>query len=147
MLSPRNRMRRSSDFDLVMRKGRRAGRDALTVALYVPRETPDDPEQAAPPRVGFIVSKAVGVAVVRKRVQRRLRHLMRDRVDSLAAGSLLVVRAKPGSALLGYDALAAQLDGALSAVTRPRGRSAHRTRVPRAAEPANVPAVGERPTQ
>ncbi|GAA3989018.1 ribonuclease P protein component [Thermobifida alba] len=146
MLSPRNRMRRSADFDLTMRKGRRAGRNALTVILFVPREARDESGDAAPPRVGFIVSKAVGGAVVRKRVQRRLRHLMRDRLDSLAAGSLLVVRAKPGSALLGYDELAAQLDSALSAVTRPRGRSARRTRAPREAAPANVPAAGERPT-
>ncbi|MEY9214427.1 ribonuclease P protein component [Thermobifida halotolerans] len=147
MLSPRNRMRRSADFDLTMRKGRRAGRDALTVVLFVPRQHRDERDEAQPPRVGFIVSKAVGGAVVRKRVQRRLRHLMRDRIASLSAGSLLVVRAKPASALLGYDALATQLDSALSAVARPRGRSAGRSRTPRGAATANVPAAGERPSQ
>lgn len=133
MLSPRNRMRRSTDFDLTMRKGRRAGRDALTVVLFVPRKPRDEHHGAEPPRVGFIVSRAVGGAVVRKRVQRRLRHLMRDRIAALGAGSLLVVRAKPAAALLGYDALATQLDSALNAVTRPRGRSAGRTA--RRAEP------------
>ncbi|WP_133740031.1 ribonuclease P protein component [Actinorugispora endophytica] len=149
MLSPRNRMRRSADFGLVMRKGRRTGRDALMVILLTPVSAPRADRQvgAEPPRIGFIVSKAVGGAVVRKRVQRRLRHLMRDRVALLPAGSLLVVRAKPASAFLGHDALAAQLDGALTSVTRPRRQPTRRDRVPRGAAPADVPAAGERPIQ
>ena len=40
---------------------------------------------ATPARVGFVVSKAVGNAVVRNRVKRRLRHLARERLD-VAAG-------------------------------------------------------------
>jgi ribonuclease P protein component len=51
-----------------------------------------------PARVGFVVSKAVGGAVVRNRVKRRLRHLMAPRVSDLQAGSLLVLRAQPASA-------------------------------------------------
>lgn len=147
MLSPRNRMRRRADFDTALRHGRRAGRNALSVALFVPQDTPDQPGGDAPPRVGFSVGKAVGKAVVRKRVQRRLRHLMRERVGSLPAGSLLVVRAKPQAALLDYSELAAQLDSALRAVTRPRGQSSHRTRASREATSAHTTAVGEQPTQ
>src|SRR5690606_6864864 len=64
LLSPRNRMRRSAEFGLVMRKGRRAGRESLGVILLAPGTPGTDP-----PRVGFVVSKAVGGAVVRKRVQ------------------------------------------------------------------------------
>ncbi|MBB6174430.1 ribonuclease P protein component [Nocardiopsis mwathae] len=123
MLSPRNRMRHSAEFGLVMRKGRRAGRPALGLVYLA--SPPGATETDRPPRVGFVVSKAVGGAVVRKRVQRRLRHLMRDRVGHLAGGSLLVVRAKPLAASLGYDALAAQLDSALNAVTRPREKRVH----------------------
>ncbi|WP_017558794.1 ribonuclease P protein component [Nocardiopsis baichengensis] len=124
MLSSRNRMRRSADFGRVMRRGRRAGRDALGVVLLLPR--PDDPDADARPRVGFTVSKAVGSAVVRNRVQRRLRHLMRDRIADLPAGSLLVVRAKPLAAHVGYDTLAERLDAALAAVRRPKSGATRR---------------------
>ena len=51
-----------------------------------------------PARVGFVVSRAVGSAVTRNRVKRRLRHLMRERVAGLDRGSLLVVRANPAAA-------------------------------------------------
>jgi ribonuclease P protein component len=51
----------------------------------------------ADPRVGFIVSKAVGNAVTRNRVKRRLRHLSRDLLRTTPDHTLLVVRALPGS--------------------------------------------------
>lgn len=63
--------------------------------------------------MGFVVSKAVGVAVVRHRVARRLRHLMRDRLPNLPEGTLVVVRALPAAAHAASDELGADLDGAL----------------------------------
>jgi ribonuclease P protein component len=59
------------------------------------------------------VSKAVGNAVVRHRVLRRLRHLVRDRLSVLPAGSLVVVRALPGAGDAVHDQLARELDAAL----------------------------------
>lgn len=59
------------------------------------------------------MSKAVGIAVVRNRVKRRLRHLMRDRLERLPAGSLVVVRALPGAGDADHDQLARDLDAAL----------------------------------
>ncbi|MBB4935422.1 ribonuclease P protein component [Lipingzhangella halophila] len=129
MLSPQNRMRRSADFGLVMRRGRRANREALGVAYLAPYADPDH-GSAGPPKVGLIVSKAVGNAVVRHRVQRRLRHLVRERLPVLPDGSLLVVRAKPLAASQGHDALAAQLDGALASAMRPRNKATRRPRGP-----------------
>ncbi|GAA3762224.1 ribonuclease P protein component [Spinactinospora alkalitolerans] len=143
MLSPSNRMRRSADFGRAMRGGRRAGREALTVVyLEPPRVAGASPAARTAPRVGFIVSKAVGGAVVRKRVQRRLRHLMRERVADLPAGSLLVVRAKPLAATQGHDTLAAQLDGALASVTRPRKNATRRRRGRGEAPSETLPAGG-----
>ena len=69
-----------------------------------------------PVRVGFVVSKTVGPAVTRNRVKRRLRHLMRDRVGTLAQDSLLVVRALPDSANASYRDLGAELDRCLDRV-------------------------------
>lgn len=68
------------------------------------------PSEIPPTRVGFVVSKAVGNAVTRNRVKRRLRHLVAERVhDPLAA--LVVVRALPGCAAL-PDKMRADLAGA-----------------------------------
>ena len=69
-----------------------------------------------PTRVGFVVAKAVGPAVTRNRVKRRLRHLMRERVSSLPGGSLLVIRALPGSAGATSGDLAIELDRCLGRV-------------------------------
>ena len=68
------------------------------------------------PRVGFVVSRAVGGSVVRTRVKRRLRHLVRERVGWLPAGAVLVVRALPSSAAASSVALGRDLDAALSRV-------------------------------
>ncbi len=66
------------------------------------------------PRIGFVVSKAVGNAVVRNLVRRRLRHLVRERLTDLPSSSVLVVRALPGSATATYSELSSDLDRALS---------------------------------
>lgn len=59
------------------------------------------------------MSKAVGGAVVRNKVKRRLRHLMRERVDQLPPGSLVVVRALPPAGDADHAQLAQDLDAAL----------------------------------
>jgi ribonuclease P protein component len=69
-------------------------------------------------RAGFVVSKAVGGAVARNRVKRRLRHLVRDRLAQLPAGTDVVVRALPGAADRPYLRLGSDLDAALAAARR-----------------------------
>jgi ribonuclease P protein component len=69
---------------------------------------------AAAPRVGFVVSRAIGGAVGRNAVRRRLRHLMRDRLDILPDGSTVVVRALPSAATASAAELGAGLDAALA---------------------------------
>jgi ribonuclease P protein component len=60
------------------------------------------------------VSKAVGGAVERNLVKRRLRHLVRERLLRLPPGSLVVVRALPGAGSASHAQLALDLDAALS---------------------------------
>ncbi|MER8000171.1 MULTISPECIES: ribonuclease P protein component [unclassified Streptomyces] len=114
MLPTENRLRRREDFAAAVRRGRRAGRPLLVVHL---RSGPTDPhapgESASPTRAGFVVSKAVGGAVVRNRVKRRLRHLIRERLSELPTGSLVVVRALPGAGDADHAHLARDLDAAL----------------------------------
>jgi ribonuclease P protein component len=76
---------------------------------------PDLVGVAAPTaRVGFVVGRAVGNSVIRHRTVRRLRHLVRDRLDRLPAGSILVVRALPSAADAGSTDLGQDLDAALT---------------------------------
>jgi ribonuclease P protein component len=97
------------------------GAGELTLA-----RTENGPAQArveqfsAPARAGFVVSRAVGGAVVRNRVRRRLRHLVGDRLAALPPGATLVVRALPDSATTSYDRLGADLDAAIAAASAPR---------------------------
>lgn len=105
-----------------MRKGVRVGR-RLVVVHAVPATVEQRQGLSTDPcRVGFIVNRAVGIAVVRNTVKRRLRHLMRDRLHRLPAGSRVVVRARPESGHSSSTALARDLD---SAIDRLADRMAH----------------------
>jgi ribonuclease P protein component len=114
-------LRHSRDFGETVRRGTRAGRPLLVVHLD---RTPGG-DRSAPashpgdtPRVGFVVSRAVGGSVVRHAVARRLRHLVRDRLETLPPGSALVVRALPAAAHATSPALGRDLDAALERVLR-----------------------------
>jgi len=98
------RIRRRADFSAAVRGGSRTGRALLTAHLLVRTGSEE------PARVGFVVSRAVGGAVVRNKVRRRLRALMRGHMESLPRGSLLVVRANPRAASARQSDLAAELD-------------------------------------
>lgn len=133
MLPANARVRRSEEFRLVIRRGRRAGRRRLVVhALTGDSPSGDSPAgdgrsgDRGPARAGFVVSKAVGGSVVRHRVVRRLRHLMSDRLGTLPPGSALVVRALPPAADASSAELGTDLDSALRKLdlvsTRPGGK-------------------------
>jgi ribonuclease P protein component len=122
VLAAAQRLRRSSDFAAAVRGGRRAGRGAVVVHLTVPQQTElSEPALTDEPsvRAGFVVSKAVGGAVTRNTVRRRLRHLVRERLADLPPGSVLVVRAQPAAATSSYATLGADLDAAVAAARRP----------------------------
>ena len=113
MLPQQSRMRRAEDFRRVLRTGRRAGGSVLAGHLLLP-VGPDGASgevlSGDPAKVGFIVSRAVGSAVVRNRVKRRLRELMRGRLAALPRGCLLVLRAHPAAASARQADFAADLD-------------------------------------
>ena len=127
MLAAPNRLRESADFGTTVRRGRRAGGPLLVVHLLVPAgQAAGAPAGSGtgavgdpPARVGLVVSRAVGPAVVRNRVKRRLRHLARERVAALPAGSLLVLRAQPAAAGAAWAELGAELDRCLGRVVKP----------------------------
>lgn len=112
MLARDNRMRNSEDFRQTIRSGKRSARPTL-VAHVIPG-VHSVPGGGGHTSVGFVVSKAVGPAVVRNRVKRRLRHLTRERLALLPAGSRLVIRALPRAAQETSSTLAGDLDVALA---------------------------------
>jgi ribonuclease P protein component len=112
-----SRLTRRDEFASAIRRGLRGGRSRLVVHLQlVP-----DAAGAGGPRAGFVVSRAVGNAVVRHRVARRLRHLVATRLGGLPPGARLVVRALPAAAEATSPQLAADLDAGLRTAQRRAG--------------------------
>lgn len=89
-----------------MRRGAKAG--GRTAVVYMVK-TGDASSMA-----GFAVSRAVGGAVVRNLVKRRLRAVMADALATIPQGSHVVVRALPAAADASFGELRGDVLGALA---------------------------------
>ena len=117
------RLHSGDEFRAVTRGGARSARSHVVVHLTLLTQG----EEA--PRVGFVVSKKIGNAVVRNRVTRRLRAIVRPLLERLPAGSAVVIRALPGIEAQRFDELEQQVGAALDSATRKlerKGRAASR---------------------
>ena len=123
MLPARHRLRSSADFAAVLQGARRAGGSRSGSRLIVVHANATDARAGQPPRVGFVVSKAVGNAVVRNRTKRVLRHALAARVDRVPAGTDLVVRANPPAAAASSSELGADVDRLMGTALRRLQRS------------------------
>jgi ribonuclease P protein component len=99
VLAKANRIVAATDYRRLVRSGRRA-RGALTLA-YGRRSNPESPL-----RLGVIVARNVGNAVVRNRVRRRIKAVGWSLAQDVH-GVDVVVRALPSSAAADF----AQIDG------------------------------------
>jgi ribonuclease P protein component len=118
VLPARHRLRGSADFDEVFQGARGAGGSRSGSRLIVVHANSTVARAGQPPRVGLVVSKAVGNAVVRNRTKRVLRALMSARIGQLPDGVDVVIRAKtdlPGAPTI---VLAQDLDRLLATVLR-----------------------------
>jgi ribonuclease P protein component len=97
-----NRVVTADDFRTTVRNGRRIG--TPHALLYVAAKSPSNPS-----RIGFIVSKSVGNAVIRNRVTRRLRAIGRGVVLASPTGTDLVIRALPGSPTVSWTTLQSEI--------------------------------------
>jgi len=120
VLATRNRLRTATDFSTTVRSGVRNGR--RNVVLYAAAIAADEPS-----RIGFIVSKGVGNAVVRNLVKRRLREAGAASLREYGTGFAIVVRALPASAAASWDHLLADYNAALESTMNRLG-----SRLPRA---------------
>ncbi|MFI9415082.1 ribonuclease P protein component [Nocardia gamkensis] len=126
MLPEPYRLHHRADFSRTVRRGQRIGRRDLVVHALAHGydggvgangrhdQVPDDLlVRVGGPRFGLIVSKAVGNAVIRHRVARRLRHMCAQVVDELPPGTDVVIRALPGAATASSEDLLRQVRIAL----------------------------------
>lgn len=118
MLSSQHRLRASTDFDAVMRRGRAVRRAHLIVHVLAGSSDAAAAIMHSPARAGVAVSRAVGDSVTRHRVARRIRHGLQTAIRTLPAGMRIVVRALPSSAGASSATLHEELVSALSTVTR-----------------------------
>ena len=81
-----NRLTSHEDFERVTRSSIRSSTKAL-VGYLLPEPELDQP------KVGFIVSRAIGGSVTRHRVTRQLRHATRESLTRLPKSALVVIRA------------------------------------------------------
>lgn len=106
-------MREPGDFTRTVRGGVRAGRRSLVVY----RGSGPGPQ----PRVGFIVSKTLGNAVLRNRVRRRLRAAVATVLPDLHRGEQWVVRALPAAGQTSVAELTSDVAGAMNLARRRAG--------------------------
>ena len=83
-------------------------------------------EAGEPSRIGFIVSKAVGNAVTRNLVKRRLREAGALSLQTHGTGLAVVVRALPAAATASWEQLLNDYNAALAVTTKRLGGAAPR---------------------
>ena len=110
VLARPNRVTRPSDFKAIVRRGRRFTSDAMVVYVL--------PTENADSRFGFIVTKAVGGAVVRNVVRRRLRAICSELLATSSGGSDVVVRALPASVEASWATLHSEIARGLGTMAR-----------------------------
>ncbi|MDN5789338.1 MAG: ribonuclease P protein component [Micrococcales bacterium] len=106
MLPARHRLRSRGDFTSAVRG---PGATRAGGRLIVVHANRTDARAHLPPRVGFVVSKAVGTAVVRNRTKRRLRAIIAGLLSGIPLGCDVVVRANPPAARATYSDLSQAL--------------------------------------
>jgi len=95
------RLVRRGDFDAVYRAGKRVSSAHFTVFVRA--------NELALSRFGFSIKKALGGAVVRNRMRRRLREMVRCHQQEIPAGWDIVIHPKSTVAKAPFEALTADL--------------------------------------
>ncbi|MCT1412756.1 ribonuclease P protein component [Corynebacterium sanguinis] len=114
MLPKAHKLASPAQFRRTMAARTRAGSRTLVVHVAARTEL----AFSGGPRFGLIVSKAVGNAVTRHSVSRKLRHVVAAGVDTLARDTDVVVRALPPAAAASSAELARDYEQALAAALK-----------------------------
>ena len=95
------RLTRSAEFEQVKKNGRVYHGQLILLGIVPANE-------ATRFRAGFVTSRALGSAVVRNRVRRRLREIVRKHQRDILNGKWIVTIARAGSANVSYEQLEAE---------------------------------------
>ncbi|WP_081611644.1 MULTISPECIES: ribonuclease P protein component [Leucobacter] len=136
MPAKRHRVTRGEDYRFAVRTGRRVG-GAYCITHAVLRsptgrldassqagapagggERAEGSDPVPPARFGFIISKAVGNAVTRNLVRRRMKSVVERRIRSGIRGVDVVFRALPAAAGAPFSELEREMNRALDRVER-----------------------------
>jgi ribonuclease P protein component len=101
---------RPDDFRAAVRRGRRIPTGHTVLHVFGPSTRP----AGAPARFGFIVTKAVGGAVTRNTVKRRLRAVGHAVLPSVEGGTDVIIRALPGSDAVSWSELQSEISHGLA---------------------------------
>lgn len=126
MLPVQHKITSSEEFRKTIRSGKRAGGRTVVLHVLLPHYSSNrlmdnaDSENLVTyaPRCGLVVSKAVGNAVTRHAVSRKLRAIMYKLIDDLPFGALIVVRALPMAASASSEELSQDVQRALTKIRR-----------------------------
>lgn len=124
MLPASQRLRSSAEFGIVMRSAKKKGSSTVVVYFYRPSYSVDNPAVDGGPKMGLVISKAVGNSVVRHRVARKLRAATSQIFDSLLEEKVLerrdriVLRALPAAAQASTADCRRDIDQALEKIMR-----------------------------
>lgn len=106
-----------SDFQRVYESGKRHFSGLMTV-FYLSQEE----AAATGPRVGITVSRALGGAVHRNRIKRRMREAVRLHLAELIGNVDVVFNPKKVVETAGFDAIAAEVTRAFQVITKNMSR-------------------------
>src|SRR5206468_11993342 len=113
-LRPEDRLRKKAEFDSAYATGHRIPSTSFTLIAV--------PAKEGRPRLGVTTSRAVGNAVVRNRVRRRLREVFRRNRHAIAPPLDIVVHVRPGAGEIAYSSLELELENALRRYGKRRRR-------------------------
>lgn len=111
-----HRVTRGDDYRRIVRKGNRVG-GALCITYAVLRS---DADEASPARFGYIASKAVGNAVTRNLVRRRLKTITERMLREGISDVDIVIRAFPAAAEASFAQLEADVRRVVTKLTSSR---------------------------
>ena len=114
-----HRVTRGEDYRRIVRTGNRVG-GAYCITYAVSRALPGQLEaqknDRLPARFGYIISKAVGNAVTRNLVRRRMKSIAQAMIHEGASGVDIVFRALPAAATATYSELEQSMRKAVSRI-------------------------------
>ncbi|MFI5090548.1 MAG: ribonuclease P protein component [Terriglobales bacterium] len=102
------RLRKHADFDQVYRNGRRLFPAHMTV-FFLRRAS-------GPARVGFTVTRAMGTAVERNRIRRRLREAVRVNLGAIGNAVDVVIHPKKSAQAAGFAELREEISRAFGKI-------------------------------